>query len=308
MLPIDLSGKRALVAGVADDGGFGFAVAKAFAEAGASVCVATWPPALNIFLNLLERGKMDESRQLSDGSLLTFEKIYPLDAAFDSMSDVPADVRENKRYKDHNDFSVDGVVNAMIADFGAQPVDIVFHSLANGPEVKKPLLETSRGGYLSAIGTSAYSLVSMVQRFGPIMRPGGSFCSLTYMASERMIPGYGGGMSTAKAALESDTRVLSFEAGPQIRRPREHDFRGSVRVARGECDRHHRQDGAILHGEFTVARSTHDGGSWQHRRVPGERARLRRYRHHDLRGQGIPLDGNGSHDARGPGHPRHLTP
>ena len=75
MLPIDLSGKRALVAGVADDGGFGFAVAKAFAEAGASVCVATWPPALNIFLNLLERGKMDESRRLSDGSLLTFERI-----------------------------------------------------------------------------------------------------------------------------------------------------------------------------------------------------------------------------------------
>ena len=213
MLPIDLSGKRALVAGVADDGGFGFAVAKAFAEAGASVCVATWPPALNIFLNLLERGKLDESRVLSDGSMLTFEKIYPLDAAFDSMSDVPDDVRENKRYKDHNDYSVDGVVQAMVSDFGEQPIDIVFHSLANGPEVKKPLLETSRSGYLSAVGTSAYSLVSMVQRFGKVMRPGGSFCSLTYMASERMVPGYGGGMSSAKAALESDTRVLSFEAG-----------------------------------------------------------------------------------------------
>src|SRR5215470_3550035 len=104
MLPIDLTGKRALVAGVADDGGFGFAVAKAFAEAGASVCVATWPPALNIFLNLLERGKMDESRKLSDGSLLTFERIYPLVAAFDVLSDAPTDVRENKRYKDTSDF------------------------------------------------------------------------------------------------------------------------------------------------------------------------------------------------------------
>jgi enoyl-[acyl-carrier protein] reductase I len=213
MLPIDLSGKRALVAGVADDGGFGFAVAKAFAEAGATVCVATWPPALNIFRNLLERGKMDESRRLSDGSMLTFERIYPLDAAFDTLADAPAEVRENKRYKEHSDFSIDGLVNAMKADFGDHPVDIVFHSLANGPEVKKPLLETSRSGYLAAIGTSAYSLVSMVQRFGPLMRAGGSFCSLTYMASERMIPGYGGGMSSAKAALESDTRVLSFEAG-----------------------------------------------------------------------------------------------
>src|SRR5262249_22082052 len=58
--------------------------------------------------------------------------------------------------------------------------------------------------------------VSMVQRFGPIMRKGGSFLSLSYMASERVIPGYGGGMSTAKAALESDTRVLAFEAGRRV--------------------------------------------------------------------------------------------
>jgi enoyl-[acyl-carrier protein] reductase I len=45
------------------------------------------------------------------------------------------------------------------------------------------------------------------------MRDNGSFVSLTYMASERVIPGYGGGMSSAKAALESDTRTLAFEAG-----------------------------------------------------------------------------------------------
>ena len=213
MLSIDLTGKRALVAGVADDGGFGFAVAKAFAEAGASVCVATWPPALNIFLNLLERGKMDESRRLSDGSLLTFERIYPLDAVFDALDDAPADVRESKRYKDVGDFSIGGVAASMVRDFGDQPLDILFHSLANGPEVKKSLLETSRAGYLAASSASAYSLVSMVQRFAPIMRPGGNVCSLTYMASERIVPGYGGGMSSAKAALESDTRVLAFEAG-----------------------------------------------------------------------------------------------
>ena len=42
---------------------------------------------------------------------------------------------------------------------------------------------------------------------------GGSVLSLTYIASEKVIPGYGGGMSSAKAALESDTRVLAFEAG-----------------------------------------------------------------------------------------------
>jgi len=213
MLNIDLTGKRALVAGVADDAGFGFAIAKALAEAGASVSVGTWPPALNIFMNLLERGKMDESRKLSNGKLLEFEKIYPLDAAFDTLADAPEDIRSSKRYKDTGDFSVDGMVRQIETDFGSDSLDIVVHSLANGPEVKKSLLETSRSGYLTALSVSAYSLISIVARLGPLMRKGGSFVSLTYMASERVIPGYGGGMSSAKAALESDTRVLAFEAG-----------------------------------------------------------------------------------------------
>lgn len=213
MLPIDLSGKRALVAGVADDGGFGFAIAKALAQAGATVCVATWPPALNIFLNLLERGKLDESRTLPDGSRFDFERIYPLDAAYDTMADVPDEVRDSKRYAGVGDFTIAGLAERLVNDFGEQPLDIVVHSLANGPEVKKSLLEVSRRGYLDAVGVSAYSLLSLLQHCGPLLRPGASVCSLTYMASERAIPGYGGGMSSAKAALESDTRTLAFEAG-----------------------------------------------------------------------------------------------
>jgi enoyl-[acyl-carrier protein] reductase I len=213
MLNIDLSGKRALVAGVADVAGFGFAIAKSLAEAGASVSVGTWPPALNIVRNLLERGKMDESRMLSSGQLLEFEKIYPLDAAFDTLADAPEDIRTNKRYRETGDFSIDGLVRQIESDFGKDSLDIVIHSLANGPDVKKPLLQTSRSGYLTAVSVSAYSLISMVSRLAPLMRKGGSFLSLTYMASERVIPGYGGGMSSAKAALESDTRVLAFEAG-----------------------------------------------------------------------------------------------
>ena len=213
MLAIDLTGKRAFVAGVADDGGFGFAIAKALAEAGASVCVGTWPPAMNIFLNLLERGKMDESLTLPDGSRMAFEKIYAFDAAYDALADVPADIRDSKRYKDRGDFTIEGVARQLVADFGPQPLDIVIHSLANGPEVKKPLLETSRAGYLSAVSVSAYSLISMVRTFTPLMRPGGNFQSITFMASERAVPGYGGGMSSAKAALESDTRTLAYEVG-----------------------------------------------------------------------------------------------
>jgi enoyl-[acyl-carrier protein] reductase I len=168
---------------------------------------------MNIFLNLLERGKMDASLALPDGGKLAFEKIYPLDAAFDTMADVPEEIRESKRYKERGDFSIQGVVQSMQQDFGAPCLDILVHSLANGPEVKKPLLDTSRAGYLAAVGVSAYSLTAMVRAFGPLFRPGASALSLTFMAGERVVPGYGGGMSSAKAALEADTRTLAYEAG-----------------------------------------------------------------------------------------------
>ena len=211
MLSIDLTGKRALVAGVADDGGFGFAIAKALAEAGATVCIGTWPPAMNIFEVLIRRGKLDMA--LASGEDMSFEKVYPLDAEYDRLDDTPADVKESKRYRDRGDFTIEGMTNALKADFGDSCLDIVVHSLADGPEVKNPLLETSRYGYLGALGASAYSFVSLVQHLGPLMRPGGSFLNLTYLAAERTVPGYGGGMSSAKAALESDTRTLAYEAG-----------------------------------------------------------------------------------------------
>lgn len=213
MLAIDLTGKRALVAGVSDDGGFGFAIAKALAEAGATICVGSWPPALGIFTKLLERGKMEESMRLSGGRKLEFERIYPLDAAYDALADAPPEVRENKRYKEVGDFSVQGMTQRIKSDFGESSLDIVIHSLANAPEVKSPLVDTSRQGYLSAISVSAYSNISLVRHLAPLMREGGSFLSLTYMAGERVIPGYGGGMSSAKAALEADTRTLAYEAG-----------------------------------------------------------------------------------------------
>ncbi|HET9515954.1 MAG TPA: enoyl-[acyl-carrier-protein] reductase [Gemmatimonadales bacterium] len=213
MLAIDLRGKRAFIAGVADDAGFGFAIAKALAQAGASVSVGTWPPAMGIFEKLLERGKMAESMQLPDGGQMQFERIYPLDAAWDSMADVPAEIQENKRYKERGDFTIAGLTARLREDFGEPGLDIVVHSLANGPEVRLPLLETSRRGYLDAVSVSAYSNISLIRNLAPLMRPGGSFLSLTYMASERAIPGYGGGMSSAKAALESDTRTLAMEVG-----------------------------------------------------------------------------------------------
>ncbi|CAI0402849.1 unnamed protein product [Linum tenue] len=210
-LPIDLRGKRAFIAGIADDNGYGWAIAKSLAAAGAEILVGTWVPALNIFESSLRRGKFDESRVLPDGSLMEITKVYPMDAVFDGPEDVPEDIKTNKRYAGSSNWTVKELVESVKQDFGS--IDILVHSLANGPEVAKPLLETSRFGYLAAISASSYSFISLLQNFLPIMNPGGATISLTYIAAERTIPGYGGGMSSAKAALESDTRVLAFEAG-----------------------------------------------------------------------------------------------
>ncbi|XP_010557665.1 PREDICTED: enoyl-[acyl-carrier-protein] reductase [NADH], chloroplastic-like [Tarenaya hassleriana] len=210
-LPIDLTGKRAFIAGIADDNGYGWAIAKSLAAAGAEILVGTWVPALNIFETSLRRGKFDQSRVLPNGSLMEIKKVYPLDAVFDNPDDVPEDIKTNKRYAGSANWTVQEAAECVKQDFGS--IDILVHSLANGPEVSKPLLETSRKGYLAALSASSYSFVSLLKHFLPIMNPGGASVSLTYIASERIIPGYGGGMSSAKAALESDTRVLAFEAG-----------------------------------------------------------------------------------------------
>ena len=176
---------------------------------------------------------------LSDGSKMQIAKVYPLDAVFDTPADVPEDVKTNKRYAGLDSFTISECAAKVKADY--PKIDILVHSLANGPEVTKPLLETSRRGYLAASSASAYSMVSLVQHFAPFMNDGGSVLSLTYFAcsprrslscacsprrsvspqvlsltyfaSEKVIPGYGGGMSSAKAQLESDTRTLAWEAG-----------------------------------------------------------------------------------------------
>ncbi|RXH81202.1 hypothetical protein DVH24_005116 [Malus domestica] len=176
-LPIDLRGKRAFIAGVADDHGYGWAISKALAAAGAEILVGTWVPALNIFESSLRRGKFDESRTLPDGSLMEITKVYPLDAVFDSPEDVPEDIKTNKRYLGSSNWTVKEVVESVKQDFGS--IDILVHSLANGPEVN----------LFSTFGFATWFKIFVLLRK------------------------YGGGMSSAKAALESDTRVLAFEAG-----------------------------------------------------------------------------------------------
>ncbi len=210
MLNLNLKGKRAFIAGIGDDNGFGWAIAKALYEAGAEILIGTWAPIVKIFTMSWENGKFDESRKLVDGRMFEYKKLYPLDAAFDRLEDVPEEIRQNKRYSGLTGYTIADVAAQVEKDFGK--IDILVHSLANAPEVTKNLLDTSRQGYLAAMSASAYSFVSLLKHFGPILQ-GGSALSLSYIASNRAVPKYGGGMSSAKAALESDTRTLAWEAG-----------------------------------------------------------------------------------------------
>jgi enoyl-[acyl-carrier protein] reductase I len=210
MTHLPLKGKKAFIAGIGDDKGFGFAIATELAQAGAEILIGTWTPIVKIFTSSWEMGKFDESRKLSDGSLWNYRKVYSLDASFDTPENVPAEIKENKRYAGSSGYTISEVAQQVKEDFGT--IDILIHALANAPEVTHDLLDTSRAGYLSALSASSYSFVSLLAHFGPILQKGAAL-TLSYIASTRVIPGYGGGMSSAKAALESDTRTLGWEAG-----------------------------------------------------------------------------------------------
>jgi enoyl-[acyl-carrier protein] reductase I len=72
---LDLHGKVAFVAGVADSSGYGWAICKALAEAGCTITVGTWPPVLSIFEKSAAAGKFDEDSKLSDGRMMKIEKV-----------------------------------------------------------------------------------------------------------------------------------------------------------------------------------------------------------------------------------------
>ena len=74
-LKIDMRGKTVFIGGVADSTGYGWAIAKACAEAGAKILLGTWPPVLPIFQMGIERGQFVEDQKLSDGSNMEITKV-----------------------------------------------------------------------------------------------------------------------------------------------------------------------------------------------------------------------------------------
>jgi enoyl-[acyl-carrier protein] reductase I len=223
MIPIDLSGKVALVTGVGDNESFAWFIAKALQAAGARLVWAVHPRMIRIVEGFLKGDGPDDvkSRKLpfGEGSLMV-EKLLPCDVSYDTMADVNEQTRKDKRYarieEQYGDYSIEGMIKAVQASHGG--VDILIHSVAFSPEITKKAIDTSRSAYLTALSISAYSLTGLLRAATPLMenRTGGaSALGLTYIGGDRVVPHYGGGMSTAKAALQIDAKQLASNLGPK---------------------------------------------------------------------------------------------
>jgi enoyl-[acyl-carrier protein] reductase I len=223
MIPLDLSNKVALITGVGDNESFAWFIAKAFQAAGARLVLAVHPRMLKIVEGFLTGGAPDDvtSRVLPFGrGNLTVEKVLPCDVSYDTMADVPEAIRKDRRFlrveEQFGDYSIAGLMKAIQASHGA--VDVLVHSVAFSPEIKNAALETSRSAYLTALSISAYSLTALLRAAQPLMenRPDGAAAvGLTYLGGARVVGHYGGGMSTAKAALDIDAKQLANNLGPK---------------------------------------------------------------------------------------------
>ncbi|BAW02178.1 enoyl-ACP reductase [Thermus thermophilus] len=181
MLTVDLSGKKALVMGVTNQRSLGFAIAEKLKQAGAEVALSYQAERLR-----------PEAEKLAEalGGALLFRADVTQDAELDALF---AGVREA---------------------FGG--LDYLVHAIAFAPReaMEGRYLDTRRQDWLLALEVSAYSLVAAAQRAEPLLREGGGIVTLTYYASEKVVPRYNV-MAVAKAALEASVRYLAYELGPK---------------------------------------------------------------------------------------------
>jgi enoyl-[acyl-carrier protein] reductase I len=188
---INLAGKTALVTGVADNVGFGWYIAKALASHGAEIIISCHPRVESILERFLSKDKYKESRLLDNNQELKPRLV------------IPCDVGDDQSIAD------------MVLKLSAENIHIntFIHSLAFSPEISRLHLDVSRHGYLTAMSISSYSLVALSRALLPFMVRESSIVALSYLASERAVPFYGGAMASAKAALECDARMLAWQLG-----------------------------------------------------------------------------------------------
>lgn len=177
-----LDGKRGLVMGVANERSIAWGIAKALAGAGAE-------------LAFTYQGEAFGSR------------LAPLAASVGSDFMVDVDVTD--------DASLDAAFDALGARWPT--IDFVVHAIAfsDKNELTGRFLNTSRANFKNSLDISAYSFIEIARRAHPLMVDnGGTLLTLTYMGSNRVTPNYNV-MGVAKAALESATRYLANDLGPE---------------------------------------------------------------------------------------------
>ena len=183
MYPIDLSGRVAAVFGVANHRSLAWGIARTLSRAGARLAFTY------------------QGERLKD-------RVGKLAAECDGSLVLPCDVTDDPQ--------TEKVFSTIEAETGR--LDMLVHSIAFAPreELEGRFIETTREGFRVALDISAYSLIRVAGLAAPLMEKGGggSMLTLTYMASERVVPKYNV-MGSAKAALEHAVRQLAFELGPQ---------------------------------------------------------------------------------------------
>ena len=181
MYPVDLTGKKAIVFGVANHRSIAWAIAQILHDAGASLALTYQSERLRENLTEL---------------VSPWGKDIPL---------IECDVASED--------DVESAFAKLAEVFGE--LDIIVHSIAfaNREDLGGRFVDTSREGFRLALDISAYSLVSIAKHGTPLMmKNGGSMVTLTFLASSRVFPGYNV-MGTAKAALENEVRQLAFDLG-----------------------------------------------------------------------------------------------
>jgi len=134
------------------------------------------------------------------------KRVFPLAEQIGCDFVEPCDVTD--------DVQIDAVFDKMRERYGR--IDVLVHAVAfaDRDDMDGRFMDISRDGFKMAMDISAYSLVAMAKRAEPLMDDGSSIISLTYYASEKVMPKYHV-MAVAKAALETITRYLANDLGPK---------------------------------------------------------------------------------------------
>ncbi len=181
---LDLSQKKALVTGIANNRSIAWGIAQQLHQAGAEMGVTYLPD---------DRGKFEKKVR---------ELVSPLNPSLF----VPCNVQD--------DTQIDETFQAVAEKWGK--LDILIHCLAfaGKEELSGGFSKTSREGFKQALDISTYSLTRLAQAAKPLMTDGGSIVTLTYLGGERVVPNYNV-MGVAKSGLEMSMRYLAAELGEQ---------------------------------------------------------------------------------------------